>query len=122
MIVRRTRSSSWPEATASSVSHGSQSVTAQACTTPMEQTHWRLLMDDFTADRSNKMNAEGYRSMICDPIQPLASKLNGPHFITQQDKDKDLQRTAEAAKQLFKVRMWDILDWSSQWPDLSLTE
>lgn len=59
--------------------------------------------DTFTVDRSKRMNAEVYKSILFAYI--------GPHFITDKSSSK---YTAKAAKELFKVNGWNILNWPNQ--------
>lgn len=49
------------------------------------QWNWHTLtfIDTFTADGSNAMNAEIYRSIMPAQIQLNASKMIGRHFLIQ---------------------------------------
>ena len=53
-------------------------------------------------------------------MQSSKSTQDGDHLIIQHNNDP--KYTATANKEPFRVKRWDILDWLSQLPDLSLTE
>ncbi|KAF7644282.1 hypothetical protein LDENG_00224630 [Lucifuga dentata] len=79
-----------------------------------------IFTDDATADGSSKLNSEVYRNILASQVQANASKLNGWHFILQQD--DDAKHCATATKEFFKSKKWTILDWPSQSPDLNPIE
>ena len=74
-----------------------------------------VFIDDMTADKSSRMNAEVFRA-ISAQIQPNASKLIGRCFTAQMD--NDLKHTAKVTQYFFKAKKWNVLQWPSQSPDL----
>lgn len=56
---------------------------------------------------------------FCGRIQTNVPKLTERHFMIQQDNYPESM--AKATKDIFRVKRWNILDWVSQSPDLSLS-
>lgn len=104
-----------PKHTLLSVKHGRVSVKVwpYGC-----QCSWPPLafIDDLTADRSNRMNAELYESSLCAQIQPNIKHI-GQQFIIQQD--KDTKQTTKATED-YTTTYWQ--ESTQQWQNLSLLD
>ncbi len=79
-----------------------------------------VFSDDVTEDRSSQKNSEVYRDILSVQIQPNAAKLIGQHFIVQMDNAP--KHTAKATQECLKVKMRNILQWTSQSHDFNQIE
>jgi transposase len=61
-----------------------------------------------------------FRAIFSSQIQPNASKLIEWRFTVQMD--NDLKNPAKATLYFFKANKWNVMQWSSQSPDLNPVE
>ena len=61
-----------------------------------------------------------FRAILSAHIQPNASELIGRPFTVQMDNDP--KHTANATKEFFKSKKWNVMQWPSQSPDLNSFE
>lgn len=79
-----------------------------------------VFIGDVTEDKSNQMNSEVYMNILSAQIQPNSVKLIGRRFTLHMDSDP--KHTAKATQEFFKTKKWNILQWTSQSPDLNPIE
>ncbi len=105
-----------PKHTASSVKHGGGVVMAWACmavsgTSPLNFT------DDLMYDDINRMNLEGYKTILPTNIQENATRFIGKCFILHQDNDP--KHPDSLVKEFIRAKKWKVLDCPSQSTDLN---
>ena len=71
-----------------------------------------VFIDDVTADKSSRMDAEVYRALLSVQNQPYDSKLIGRCFTVQTDNDRD--QTVKATRAVLKAKKLKILQWPCQ--------
>ena len=79
-----------------------------------------VFIDDVTAEKSSRMNSALFHAILSAHIQPNASELIGQRFTVQMDNDQ--KHTAKATKEFFKAKKCNVLQWTSQSPDLNPIE
>uniref|UniRef100_A0A8C5P8K5 Transposase n=1 Tax=Leptobrachium leishanense TaxID=445787 RepID=A0A8C5P8K5_9ANUR len=117
-VWRRKGTAHDPKHTTSPVKHGGGSVMAWACMAA-NGTGSLVFIDDVT-DKSSRMNSEVFRAILSAHIQPNAAELIGRCFTVQLDNDP--KHTAKATKEFLKGQKWNVIQWSSQSPDLNPIE
>ncbi len=71
-------------------------------------------------DESNRMNLEGYKTILATNIQENATRLIGKFFILH--KDNDPKHPASSVKEFIRANKWKVLDCPSQSPYLNPIE